>query len=147
VKLKLEATPDNLHPDIEKIVLELDRRCFPTDGAVETSDGCYWWVVWDGVKPVAFAGMRPCREKCNEGLVALTRCGVAKDYRGQGIQKKLIRARVAYAKRLRLRQVVSYVKNWNLASANSLIGCGFKLYRGVWGGKGSLHFYRDLVRS
>jgi GNAT superfamily N-acetyltransferase len=144
VKLRLEATPENLHPDIEKVILELDRRCFPSDGAVEADDACYWWVVWDDGKPIAFAGMRPCQLKSNLGLAALTRCGVTKDYRGQGIQKRLLRARVAYARRLGLRQVVGYVKNWNLASANSLIGCGFKLYGGTWGGKESLHFYRDL---
>jgi RimJ/RimL family protein N-acetyltransferase len=142
--LRCEATPDNLHPDIEKIVLELDRRVFPTDGAVEPDDACYWWIVWDGDKPVAFAGLRPCQEKVNEGMAALTRCGVIRDYRGLGLQKKLIRARVRMAKRLGLRQVVAYVKKWNLASANSLIRCGFKLYGGIWGGKGSLHFYRDL---
>ena len=144
MKLRLEATPENLHPDIEKVILELDRRCFPTDGAVETDDDSYWWVVWDSEKPVAFGGMRPCQHKANEGMAAFTRCGVARDYRGQGIQKRLIKARVAHARRLGLKQVVTYVKNWNLASANSLIGCGFKLYRGTWGGKGSLHFYRDL---
>jgi RimJ/RimL family protein N-acetyltransferase len=144
VKFLLEATPENLHPEIEKTILDLDNRCFPSDGAVEPDDDSFWWVAWDGITPVAFAGMRPCQQKCNEGIVALTRCGVVKDYRGQGIQKRLIRSRVAYAKRLGLRQVVAYVKTWNLASANSLIACGFKLYGGKWGGKGSLHFYRDL---
>jgi RimJ/RimL family protein N-acetyltransferase len=144
VNIRLEATPENLHPKIEAIVLEMDRRCFPTDGAVEPDDDCYWWIVWDGGKPVAFAGMRPCQIASNEGLASFTRCGVIKEYRGRGIQKLLIKARVRKAKRLGLKQVVTYVKKWNLASANSLIGCGFKLYGGTWGGKGSLHFFRDL---
>lgn len=144
VKISLKATPENLHPEIEKIVLDLDRRCFPTDQAVDPDDDCYWWIAWEGDKPIAFAGLRPCQEKVNEGLATLTRCGVVKDYRGQGIQKKLIRARVAYARRLGIKQVVTYVKKWNLASANSLIRVGFKLYGGKWGGKGALHFERSL---
>lgn len=144
MNIRLAATPDHLPLAVEKIVAELDRRCFPTDAAVEIDDDCYWWLVWDKDKPVAFAGMRPCKETVNVGLVALTRCGVVREYRGQGLQKRLLRARVAMARRLGFKQVVGYVKGFNLPSANSLIGTGFKLYRSSWGGKGALHFYRDV---
>ena len=144
MNISLEATPINLHPEIENIILELDRRCFPEDQAVEPDDDCYWWIAWEGAKPVGFAGMRPCQEKCNEGYAALTRCGVLREYRGQGLQKRFLKARVAYARRLGMTHVVGYAMKDNYPSANSLMACGFKLYAGNWGGKSALHFQRAL---
>ena len=46
-------------------------------------------------------------------------------------------------------ELVTYVMAYNLASANNLIRCGFKLYRPaqpeLWGGKTALYFRKTLV--
>lgn len=58
----------------------------------------------------------------------MVRSGVVTKWRGQGLQKRLIKARVNMARRHGFSSVITYVLDWNLASANSLISCGFKLY-------------------
>ena len=56
------------------------------------------------------------------------RAGVVKDARGRGLQKRLIRTRVAYAKRNRIPRCYTYVWVANYASMRSLIDCGFRPY-------------------
>ena len=63
------------------------------------------------------------------------RAGVRPDARGQGLQRRLIRARVAYAKREGFPEVWTYTSNYNVASSNNLIREGFTLWApGSWGG-------------
>lgn len=63
------------------------------------------------------------------GVAFLSRAGVLPEYRGQGIQKRLIRARVAWAKRSnQATHAITYTNYYNPASSNALIAAGFKLY-------------------
>ena len=137
------ARPDRC-PERARFEIErLDRDLFESDQKAEI-EGCWWWVIYDSRnRPVAVAGMRACKAKGNIGLAYLTRSGVLTEHRGRGLQKRLIRARVAMAKRNRFKEVVTYTLNWNLASANSLASCGFNLYRPSedWAGKYA-HYFR-----
>lgn len=125
--------------------MDLDAKCFPEDYRVKP-EGAYWWIDEEKGVPVAFAGMKVCAADYNRGLGYLSRAGVLAKYRGQGRQRRLIHARVAQAGRLGLAEVVTYVMAANLASANSLIGAGFRLYHPAerWGGKEALYFRRRL---
>jgi GNAT superfamily N-acetyltransferase len=76
----------------------------------------------------------------------LARCGVLPAYRGQGLQRRLIRARVAHARRIGLKTVYTYTIIRNPASSNNLIKSGFALYRPEWrwAGVDCLYWRLDL---
>ena len=67
------------------------------------------------------------------------------DHQGNGLQKRLIRARVAKARALGYKWVVTDTYD-NPASANSLIASNFKLFKpsDPWAGSGSLFWLRKL---
>jgi predicted acetyltransferase len=129
-----------------QMIAKLDKKCFVGDHPVSLKD-TYWWLAFNEAgKPIGFSGLKDCKKKENKGLGYFSRAGVIKSYRGQGTQKKMIKARLRMAKQLGLTHCVTYVKGFNLASANSLIGCGFKLYNPhyKWGGKAALYFGKCL---
>jgi GNAT superfamily N-acetyltransferase len=128
-------------------VKALDEVCFPADVRVAT-ENVLWWITWLNGEAVAYAGLRVCRESFNRGLAFLCRAGVRPEHRGHGLQRRMIEARVAYARKLGIRELVTYVVPDNLASANSLIACGFKLYRPEhrWGGSAAMYFRMRLAQ-
>ena len=128
-----------------ELVVSLDAACFPSDDRVVPEES-QWWAIYDGGKPIAYAGLRFCREPYNRGLAFLSRAGVLVSHRGQGLQRRLIGVRLREARRRAMREVVTYVVPNNLASANSLIRCGFRLYRPEyrWGGAAALYFCKTL---
>jgi ribosomal protein S18 acetylase RimI-like enzyme len=106
--------------ELEEIValdlsLGLGRECPPS---ADTD----WWGAWDGSELVGYAGGR----LIDTGAYYLSRAGVVPEYRGRGLQKRLIRVRVARARKLGAPRVVTYTNPINAASNNSLIACGFK---------------------
>ena len=128
--------------------MRLDRACFPKDKPVDLGGAIWWTAECDG-KVVGYAGLRVCQAAENAGLAFLCRVGVDRGHRGHGLQKRLIRARERAARRAGVRQVVTYVVPWNEASANSLIACGYRLYRPAsrWGGAGCVYFQKRLRRG
>lgn len=128
MQIRLELTPTHQPKDKVKDLLKLDRVLFDGDARIKWKK-CWVWIVRDNGVPVGYGAFRACEAKCNEGLAIFTRSGVLEKYRGRGIQKRLIRARLRLAKKLGFDQVVAYVADWNCASSNSLVRCGFKLYR------------------
>jgi len=114
-------------PVMQEAIYLLDRELFPNGlvGGRETAGA--WWVVRDGQDVAAYAGMTPSATTPNAGY--LCRAGVLPRYRGAGLQKHLIRLRVAHARAKGWRTVISDTKPTNLASANSLIACGFRLFK------------------
>lgn len=102
---------------------ELADVCFPSDDVVW--EGCQWWVISDGKRPVAFAGA------CAEGdgsHVFLYRAGVDPQYRGLKLQRRLIRAREAWARSREIRTLVTYTSPKSVASMRTLIRCGYLPY-------------------
>lgn len=124
------------------LVRRLDCAIFPHDDPPNV-DGSRWWLAWDGDEAVAFGGARPLSR---EPALLLERCGVLESHRGQGIQLRLLRARVRWAYELRVDSVITYTHPQNPASANSLIHAGFRLYlpANPWAGEGFLYWRRDL---
>lgn len=107
------------------LILELQRATAPTDDPEDPSEG-YWWLAYHGVQPVAFASIRQLRYVPGTGF--LSRSGVLREHRGNGLQKRLIKARLAKAPKAGWSRVVTYTLWNNPASSNSLISCGFRLY-------------------
>lgn len=135
-------------------IRRLDKKFFALDEPVDIPGDTFWWVAevlqsknrtkkWT---LAGYAGLRPCRQEPNIGLGFLIRAGVCKESRGHGLQKALIRVRVAAAKRLGLKSLVTYIVPWNPASGNALIRCGFRMYRPAhrWGGSMAVYLKRDL---
>lgn len=94
--------------------------------------GMAWWVAFEvssGVElPVGCASM--CHSAIEEGTFYLARAFVASEHRGYGLQRKLIKARVARAKELKGTHASSDTYD-NPQSTNNLIACGFRCYRPV----------------
>lgn len=89
------------------------------------------WIASDAGHPIAFGvlvdrGGDPCVER--EGW-HLRMSGVMPAYGGHGIQKRLVRARVAFARSSGARLVRTYTRPDNAESMRALISCGFRPYR------------------
>jgi RimJ/RimL family protein N-acetyltransferase len=124
----------------------MDRRLFPQDDPPEVPGDSLWWVaVCQRYRViVAYGGLRPCKAAENRGVAFLIRAGTDPKYRGQGLQTRLIRARIVAARRMGLKHLVTYTVPWNPASGNALIRKGFKLYSPAtrWGGAGAAYWSR-----
>lgn len=120
----------------------MDRELFGEKYA-EPIEGRLWWVVREGLDWCAYAGLKLL---ANESYAFLCRAGVMPAYRGLGIQKRLISARVAEAKRQGLRGCLSYTSIDNPKSSNSLIAQGFKLYtpEHAWVGREFLYWIKEF---
>lgn len=121
---------------------EIDRIVFgPTgDDPIDPEElqRSAWWVAGDGL---AFAGAR----MLDNGALYLTRAGVIPSARGQGLQLRLIRARLAWGRRRGARVAITYTAVDNIASANNMIRAGFELYEPEypWAGREMLYWRRD----
>lgn len=114
----------------------------PSDPFPEWYAGAWWIAVADG-QPVAFAGVQRTRRWADAGY--LVRAGVAPAARGQRLQRRLVRAREAYARQQGWRWLVTGTFN-NPASANSLIACGFRIYEPAapWLADGALYWRKRV---
>lgn len=121
----------------------LQKKCLPSDTPSDTNFG-YWWIVYDALNfPCAFAGLICSVRWANVGY--LCRAGVLSSHRGQGVQKRLIRARIRQARALGWEWLITDTHE-NPASANSLIATGFKMYdpSQPWGATQTLYWRKKL---
>jgi GNAT superfamily N-acetyltransferase len=119
---------DTFHDeDAAEDIRFLDSICFVPGDAPLVLPEAWWWVALDSLKaPVGFGGVKP---SSSSYYGYLCRSGVAPGHRGAGIQKKLIKARIRFAKARGWIGLITDTSYDNYASANSLISCGFKLFK------------------
>lgn len=114
----------------------------------EQGEDMHLWLAWEGDQPVGFASVEEFQE---EGLTYsyFAGCGVIPHFRGQGIQKRLIRARLAWGTRRGHNKALSYTMHWNAKSINSLIKCGFKSYEPLeaYAGEELIYWFKSLTKS
>ena len=130
------------------LVKALDQLIFGSvgcDAEPEEYDESDWWLAYNGKPPIAFAGS----VTNHKDYVQLQRSGILPEYRGHGLQKRLIRARVSYSKAKGAKTVYTYCASWNSPSINSLISCGFKVYRPEinYGSEGDIYLIKQLEKS
>jgi len=131
-----------------KLLRRMQKRILPGDTPIDPgTDGVFWWVAWDGPKAIGFASLTRDNDIADGDFGHLSRAGVDKAYRGLGLQKRLIRVRLAHAKRIMGWKIcVTDTQWWNAASSNSLIACGFKTFRPAnpWMGDGTVYWKKRL---
>lgn len=109
----------------QKVLARLQKEILPSDRLCDTNEG-YWWIVYtENNKAVGFAGMKQSHQFTD--CVFFHRSGVADEHNGNGLQKRLIKARIRKARHMGFNWAVSDTSR-NPASSNSLINCGFKMY-------------------
>lgn len=84
-----------------------------------------FWIATDGDKRVGFcsAVYRPER-----GYVYLSSAAVTLAARGQGLQRRMIRTRVTWARKQGASRVITYTVLKNYDSMCNLLKCGFRFY-------------------
>lgn len=107
--------------------------------------GCAWWVGYNSSGPVAFAGIHPSKQFLKTAY--LCRVGVLDEARGQGIQKKLIRIREKWARGQGYEWLMTDSNLDTPASGNSLISCGYKLWRPYyrWAGYEPAQYWKKYI--
>jgi GNAT superfamily N-acetyltransferase len=127
------------------VLSRMQRRVLPYDKPAATTIG-WWWLAFDGDEPVGFAGLYQSSRWCDAGY--LCRAGVVPSHRGQGLQKRLIRARERKARAVGFRWLITDT-NDNPSSGNSLISSGFRLYSPSkpWAADGALYWRKPIERK
>lgn len=129
--------------EVRALLLRMQRECLPGDVPLPPSTG-YWWIAYtDTGVPAAFCSLKASVRWEQTGY--LSRAGVLPGHRGKGLQKRLIRVRIRWAKRIGWQWLLSDTSD-NPASANSLIACGFRLYepRDPYGLRTSIYWRKRL---
>jgi GNAT superfamily N-acetyltransferase len=123
----MTAAPRIIRVDhADKVLIDLQAEIFPADTPAPVSVGEWFLAVDDDGAAVAFAGMVPVKSWA--GVWYLNRCGVLPAWRGQGLQRRLIHARVRRANRFMAPAVISATMPWNVRSTANLLACGFGPY-------------------
>jgi len=128
-----------------KALIDLQLLCLPSDDPETPKEESWWWLAIDeDGKAVGFAGMRPSDRW--QQTMYLCRAGVLPEYRGQGIQKRLIRVRLIKARSLGNTHAITDCTTENPASARSLIAAGFRPYwpQIPWALPHSIYWIRKL---
>lgn len=135
---------------VREALIEADLTCF-RDTAWELRnrdlDEALWWICYDLETDGAIAGYAAIKQSAKFGDCAyLFRAGVLPEYRGQGLQRRFLRVREAKARREGWVWAVTDCTADNLASCNSLISGGYKLYMPTrpWGLRGALYWRKHL---
>lgn len=128
------------------LIAHLERRDFGstilTPGELARS---IWWVARDKDAIAAWTGLQPVDDGT---AVFLVRSGVASDYRGRGLHRRLIRTRIRHARTMPdVKCLITYTDPSNATSANNLISCGFRVYTPAyaWVGREYVYF-RKVIR-
>lgn len=132
---------DATAPEVHQVLETLQRHCLPHDDPTFPKNGV-WWIGYDG-QPVAFCCIKPSRWWSDTAYLA--RAGVLGAWRGNGLQKRMIRLREQWARRNNYRWLITDTSE-NPPSGNSLISCGYRLYtpRNPWALETSVYWRKKL---
>jgi GNAT superfamily N-acetyltransferase len=140
------ATPEKLSDKVRKEILRLELLTFGSRTLSDQEIGeANWWFVYHKGIAVGFTGLL-YYPYLKQPAAFLYRSGVLKDYRGYGLQKRFIRVRERQSLKDGYNRIITYTSYDNYPSANSLISCGYKLYRPPtdWGVKNAYYFEKKL---
>jgi GNAT superfamily N-acetyltransferase len=122
-------------------------KCFEKAVAKVPLDEGWWWAAFDSeAKLVAYACMRPSQRY--KQAAYMSRAGVLKEARGNGLQDKLIRVRLAFAKKAGYSFCVTDTTE-NPASSNNLADNGFRVFfdKNYGAYPSTITWYKDLINK
>ena len=133
---------NKLTPSLRQQLESLQKVCLPYDDWIFPEDGV-WWMGYDGPQPVAFCLLTPSSQWRDTAYLA--RSGVLHYWRGQGLQKRMIRIREAHARLRGYRWIISDTTE-NPPSANSLARMGYQMFEPTkpWAVDTSLYWRKKL---
>lgn len=110
----------------EALVDKMDRICFPLDTPA-VFDGAQWLIGRDGDEPAAYCAWKTVE---HDGVPVgfHYRGGVLPDYRGQGLQRPMLRLREEEMRGHGLAKAVTYTDADGAASMRNLIAEGYRPY-------------------
>lgn len=139
--LKVFSRGKLLNPKLYSELKALDFKVF-SGCANEFKPNRDWWVIVSGNKIIAYCG-------CSfvDNICIFVRAWVHIDYRGKGLQKKMIKLRLKSAYDCYI--AITYTTIDNYPSANSLISQGFKLFSPeyAYAGRNMLYFQKELKKN
>jgi ribosomal protein S18 acetylase RimI-like enzyme len=133
---------DSQDPKVWARIVTMDAHCFDKEEAPALADNSgVWWICYADDQA---AGYCTIREK-SPGVGYISRVGVLTRFRGNGLQKKMMRCALGHARAVGWKSVVSDTAN-NIPSANSFISLGFKLFQPnePWGLREALYWRKVL---
>lgn len=135
---------DGQDEEIADALAELHHLTFFDGAAIPDFDWGYWWLVYRGSMPVAFAGLVPSTHVRCAGYIC--RVGVLKQHCGHRLQLRMMRAMELRAQRNGWCCMVSDTTR-NIPSANNFIRAGYRLYqpRYPWAYPETL-YWRKFIR-
>lgn len=122
-------------------VFEMDNTMFPGCHNLQDMEGeLHLWLVWHKGKRVGY-----CATKVFDDFVFLARCGVLEEYRGNGLQKRMITVR----EKCHGGFFLTYTRRSNCASINNLIGCGYRTYwpESKFGGRDAVYWMKEICNK
>lgn len=106
-------------------------------GSMDDLNGSDWWLIWDqDDNPVGYCGV-----VLYDRFAFHKRCGVIRQARGHGLQRKMLRLRENYARKNGCTTIATYVSIQNTYSANNLIKAGYIIYNPEWRWAGDEFLY------
>jgi predicted GNAT family acetyltransferase len=125
------------------LIEELNARkeFFPED-PIEKVDRHVWFLAKAGKQIVGWAGVTI---KSN-AVASICRTGVFPEFQNRGVKRRLVKAMERYAMKQGCTMMTSYCATDNVASANSLIKSGYKIYwpEFIWA-EGSWIYWRKRL--
>lgn len=134
--------------DADEYADELDalhRETFNDGTPIADFTEGYWWIAFDElVLPAAFIGIRQSILGPHTGY--FIRVGVLPEHRGQGLQRRLMRAMHQKARKVGWVRIVSDTRN-NPHSANNIIAAGYRMFNPEppWGFTDACYWTKDLT--
>jgi GNAT superfamily N-acetyltransferase len=137
---------DGQDDEIVETLADLHCLTFSKSAPIPEFDWGYWWLVFFGQVPVAFAGLIPSTLIPNAGYFC--RVGVLERHWGHTLQLRLMRAVETRSRRNGWCCVVSDTTD-NIVSANNFIKAGYRLYqpRTPWGWPHTLYWRKSIRRK
>lgn len=129
--------------DYQEELAELHEASFEeTAKVVDFTEG-YWWIAFHKGTPAAFIGIKQSVIGADAGY--FWRVGVDPAHRGRGLQKRLMRAMHAKAKKLGWKRIVSDTRD-NPHSANNIISAGYRTFSPInpWAHRDAIYWIKDL---